>query len=676
MLEDSDIIKKIEEEFSATHKDDWQQIARQSLKGKPLDKISSLNYEGINVQPVYSKEDVEITSQFFRVPPGEFPFTRGKELDGYRKQPWYISQTISVNNAREFNLKLKDNLSRGQTAVTLRIGEGKREKGEGRKSITNYELRITNFFPKNSTEFKIAFDGIDLKNLPFNLFAGQNALEELEVFNKYLEENNLNWTDIQGGIDFDPIGNLVSEGNLNYSLESAFEDLKKFLKKKLNPHFQPVTISGLPYREGGANAVQELAFTLATAVNYIRLLCSNVSIDEIAPKIRFVLTTGSDFFVEIAKIRAMRVLWANIIMEFGGNEDSQKLNLYVRSLEMNKSNLDVYVNLLRNTTEALAGIIGGCDTIEINSQFTIHNSQLSENLEFSERVTRNTQLVLAEECMLKEVSDPAGGSYYIEELTSEIAKKSWGLFQDVEKRGGILEALKLGFPQDEVAKIRTERIKNLATRKDVVLGANKYPNLKEEFTIHNSQFTINEEKGKREMGEEIVNKNSQIPKPNTLYPKPQIVPIPSFRTSAVFESLRMKAIEFQEKTGRSPKVFIGAMGPLSKHKARVDFTTDVLHVGGIEVDYNDGFSAYEDTAKGFLESGLNVIVFCSSDDIYPEFVPQLARLIKRGKPFAKIILAGYPTDKIEEYKNAGVDEFIHIKADIVKVLEDIYSDLI
>jgi methylmalonyl-CoA mutase len=642
MTEHSDIVKKIKEEFSSPPKKDWMLVAEQSLKGKPVEKISSLNYEGVNVQPIYSKEDIETLSQIINSTPGSFPFVRGKNFDGYKTKSWEISQPIIAKDSAEFNAKLKDYLSRGQTSVTC---------------ISNdYDNTITNFFPKNSTEFSKAFDGIDLKNVPINFFVGQNASKYLEIIDNYIENHNLSWSDIQGGLDFDPIADLVTKGNCNYPLESAFNDLKKHLRKMANSSFCPVSVSGLPYREGGADAVQELAFILATSVHYLRNLLNDFDIDYLVKKIRLVLSTGSDFFVEIAKIRAVRMLWAKIIKEFGGNLESQKANIYIKSLEMNKSSLDIYVNMLRNTTEALSSIIGGCDTLELlNFDSTVKNKK-SEDLKdiiFSERVTRNTQLVLAEECLLKEVTDPAGGSYYIEYLTNEIAQKSWLLFQEIEKQGGIFESLKLGFPQNEVARTKALRIKNLATRKDVVLGANKYPNLSESQQI------------------------TESPEPkSTAHNSQLITPIPKFRASEVFETLRMKAIEFQKKTGKTPKVYICAMGPLSKHKARVDFTTDFLHVGGIETEYNGGFSGYEDAAKAFLESGLNVVVFCSSDEIYTEFVPQLSRLIKKAKPFTKIILAGYPADKIEEYKNAGVDEFIHIKADIVKILQDIYNDLI
>lgn len=646
MSEHSNIVKKINEEFHSPQKKDWLLVAEQSLKGKPIEKISSLNYEGINVQPIYSKEDIETLNQIINTPPGSFPFLRGKIFDGYKTKPWDISQPIFANNPTEFNSKLKDYLSRGQTAVTFNLSD-------------DYNT-LPNFFPKNSDELSKALDGINLKSLPLNFFAHQNALKHLEIIDNFIENNNLTWTDIQGGLDFDPIADLVSHGYLTYSLDLAFLDLKKYLKKIEKSNFYPISISGLPYREGGADAVQELAFTLATSVYYLRNLINDFDINYLAKHIRLVLSTGSDFFVEIAKIRAARLLWAKIIKEFDGNQDAQKAYIYIKSLEMNKSSLDIYVNMLRNTTEALSAIIAGCDSLELlnfDHSINIQKSEDSNNISFSERVTRNAQLVLAEECLLKEVADPAGGSYYIEHLTYEITSKTWSLFQEIEKQGGIYQSLKLGFPQNQVEKTKTLRIKNLASRKNVVLGANKYPNMSDEFNFQFSQSNVAEKK----YSENI---------------KKEITPIPKFRASQVFESLRIKALEFQKATGKTPKVFICAFGPLSKHKARVDFTTDFLHVGGIETEYNGGFSTYEDAAKSFLESGLNVLTFCSSDDLYPDFVPQLARLIKKAKPFTKIILAGYPAEKIDEFKNAGVDEFIHIKADIVKILNDIYSDLI
>ena len=674
MIDPKNISKEISAEFDNSQFDEWKAMAEKSINTNSLDKLTSGTYENIDVKPLYSKQDIDNLgfqiSEFTGVP----PYLRGTQINGYKIKKWDMSQELIAFDANEFNKKVKENLSRGQTAIALNS-----------QLIThNSKLKTKNYVPRNADDFKIAFDGIDLKKVPLNIFAGDDSFEYLNVIEGFLSESKQNWNDIKGGIDCDPIGKLVETGTMTDLFENVFDEIKKYIEKAGNSEFKFISVSGIPYREGGGNVLHELAFTLATSVFYVReLLKRNIEIDNISQKMRFVLTTGNDFFLEIAKIRAVRILWAKVIKEFGGNEESQKLNLYIKSLEMNKSELDPWVNLLRNTTEAMSSIFGGCDTIEIGNFFdgsrqssvgsrqsavdsrqsTVEslkvNSKFSENLEFSERVTRNTQIVLAEECDLTEVCDPAGGSYYIEYLTNEIAEKSWELFREVEIRDGIFEALKQGFPQEQVAKARNERIRNISERKEVILGANKYPNLSER-----EPETVNREPKLKTLNSQLKTQNSQL-----------ITSIPKVRSAELFENLRQKAIEFSHRKGELPKVFIAAFGPLSKHKARVDFSTDFFNVGGFETTYNVGYENFEEAAKEFFKSGMNILVICSSDDLYSGFVPQLARLVKRAKPLSKIILAGNPVDKIDEYKNSGVDEFIHRNSDMVKVLNEMYDSI-
>ncbi|MFH1049679.1 MAG: methylmalonyl-CoA mutase family protein [bacterium] len=663
MKEHSDFIKNLENNFGSSKYEDWEQIAKQFLKGKPFEKIAAINYEGIKVEPLFPKNELVGSQGRINEFPGIPNYIRGIDFKGYKSKPWYISQHIAANNATEFNAKAKINIERGQTAITVNA-----------RQILSFEatgnIISGNFVPADLESFVISFEGIDLKEIPINIFAGKDSLKYLDILEHYLSQKQLKWSDVEGGIDCDPIAELAEKGELPTTVEHFFDEFKQYFENTNGSDFRLISVCGMPYREGGGNVIHELAFTLSTAVSYIKILLEmNFSIDDIAKKIRFVLTTGNDFFIEISKIRAMRMLWALVIKEFGGNEISQKLNLYIKSIEMNKSGLDIWVNLLRNTTETLSSIIGGCNTIELFSfdaflrraddeinSFQDSAEKYKLPSEFSERISRNTQVVLSEECNLKEVIDPSGGSYFIEYLTNEIASKSWDLFREVEKLGGMLEALKSGFPQDEVRKTRDDRIKNLSTRKDILLGVNKYPNINEEITMSGLPLPVS---------------NSQSREDSVL----SVTPILKFRASEIFENLRLKSIEFKNKAGSLPKVFIVAYGPLNKYKARVDFTTDFMHVGGIKAEFKENYQTFEEAAKAFLYSSLNVVVLCSSDDLYPEFVSQFSRLIKRAKPLAKILLAGNPTNYLEEFSNAGVDEFIHVKADIIKILSELYDSI-
>lgn len=631
-------------DFKKSDYKDWKSEAEKSLKDKPLDFLNTNTYEDISIKPIYSKEDIYNLQLPDNQYPGFYPFDRGTDASVYKTKKWFISQEISADKPELFNKKALHNISYGQTAVKIKFDK----------------LNSSNIF-ESEKDFNIAFKNIDLSKIQINVEAGTSAPGFFGKLISYL--SNKKYSYALGGIDFDPIGYFACNASLPYPMDIAYDNMAEMVKKNQYGIYT-VGAKGDIYYEAGGNVVQELSFALATAVEYIRAMKERkIKIDDISQQIRFHFSAGTDFFMDIAKLRAVRMLWAKIIKEFGGNSDSQKIKMYIKTTGTDKSILDPYVNILRNTSQALSSILGGCDTLEIR----LFDENFKELDEFSERISRNTQIVLCEECNLADIIDPAGGSYYIESLTNEIALQSWALFQEVEKLSGMYEALKQGFPESKIFKIRSKKMKNLKIRKDILLSVNKYPNIKEEFTIHSSQFTINKEQGegKKEKGKS----RKQIAEDSRL----KIRSIQKFRGAEVFENLRLKFLDYKQKTGELPKVFIAAISRINPHKIKLVFVTDFMKVGGIEVIYTGVFERYEDAAKAFLESGLKAIVICAPDNLYPKFVPQLARLIKSEKPLTRIFIAGHPDENGDEFRIAGVDEFLHNKSNMVKVLHELYD---
>jgi methylmalonyl-CoA mutase len=414
--------------------------------------------------------------------------------------------------------------------------------------------------------------------------------------------------------------------------------------------------------------------------------------------------------MEVAKLRAARMLWAKVVAAFGGNEASQKMTMHGRTSAWNKTVYDPYVNMLRTTTEAFAGIVAGCDSLHVSC----FDEAVRLPDEFSRRIARNSQIILQKESHLTQVIDPAGGSWYVEQLTDTLAKKAWQLFQTVEQQGGMFKALQAGFPQEQVAKTAQERANNLAQRKDIMVGTNMYPNLSEKrLEVRGPDYAALHKKRanyvsdyRTEMDNPqstlVLDKLANILNADSAHlveaaieaaltgatlgeiartartgdeAKTTLKAIGVHRGAEMFESLRRAAEAYQSKTGSLPRAFLANMGPIPQHKARADYASGFLQVGGFAIIGNNGFATVAEAAQAALASGAPLVVICSTDETYPELVPPLVESIKAAKPETLVVLAGYPTEHVEAFKAAGVDEFVHVRANVYNTLAQLQQKL-
>jgi methylmalonyl-CoA mutase len=409
---------------------------------------------------------------------------------------------------------------------------------------------------------------------------------------------------------------------------------------------------------------------------------------------RFTFALGSRFFMEVAKLRAARLLWAQVVKAFGGDDDAQKMHLHVRSATFNKTRVDPYVNMLRTTIEGFAGAVGGIDSMDLAP----FDMVIGPPDEFSRRVARNQQLILQHEAHLTRVIDPAGGSYFVEMLTDRLARDAWAEFQRIEASGGMAQALQQGIPQQAVAEVAAQRAANIAQRHDIMVGINRYPHRHDQRAVDATDYTsLTEEraeairvyrasvqphygldnlkaekavalmdtviaafKGKSTLGEVMAALRDDE---KTV----QVQPVKRERGAALFEALRANADAYTRQHGHPPQIFLANMGPLKQHKARADFAQGFFQVGGFEVLNPSGFETSQAAAQAALESGAPALVICSTDTTYPEIVPPLVKAIKSGQPETVVILAGYPEDQIDAHRDAGVDEFIHLRANCYEV---------
>ncbi len=449
--------------------EDWKTAARESLKGAPFEKLATSTYEGIDLQPIYTRTDIE-DLPFLDQKPGFSTYLRGSAPAGYWAQPWEICQEIPAAFAHSFNEALKYDLQRGQIGIDLSLDLAA-QKGRDSDSAPAGEVGKSGTAISSLEDLDSALADIDVEKYPLHIRTGFSGLGMIMMLNAFLSRQGKNPDQVKGSIDTDPLGYLVTCGHLPVSIETAYDHMARATAwgSQRAPYLKTIGVSGLPYHQAGADAVRELAYVLATAAEYIAGLSERgLSVDDIAAHMRFTFGIGPFYFMEIAKLRAARMLWAKIIEAWGGNSDSQKITIHARTSSYNQTRYDPYVNMLRTTTEAFSAVAAGVDSLHTNP----FDEVFGGGDEFSRRAARNIQVLLREECRLDRLMDPAGGSYFIEKLTHRVSQKAWEVFQQIEAGGGMFKALQEGLPQNEITALHEKRKQDLAEKKSLLVGTN------------------------------------------------------------------------------------------------------------------------------------------------------------------------------------------------------------
>ncbi|MCB9161948.1 MAG: acyl-CoA mutase large subunit family protein [Caldilineaceae bacterium] len=673
-------------EFDAPTYDAWRQATVESLKGLPFEKLITRSYEGIDLQPLYRAADT-VTLQHQQTLPGRAPFVRGRKVDGYLVEPWLVAQASGHGAPHAVNAALRHDLARGQTAVNLRLDRAARagldadqvaQPGDDGLSLATVD------------DLAVALDGIDLAQTPVFITPGTAALPVAAFLFALAQRRNVPLAVLSGGVDNDPLSVLAATGRLPAPMPALLDELADLTRWAAAnaPGLSTVGVDTRAYNDGGANAVQEVAAALATGVAYLRALgARDVPVAVAAPRLRFTFAIGGNFFMEVAKLRAARMLWSQVVAAFGGDEAAQAMHIHAATAHRNKTTLDPYVNMLRTTTEAFAAAAGGVDSLEVAP----FDARIRPADEFSRRAARNTQLILQDEANLTRLIDPAGGSWTVETLTDQLADAAWTAFQQIEAAGGMLAVLRAGTLQAEIAAVASQRTAALATRRDVLVGVNMYANTVEmplaatgaaaEISTHGlaarraeaARALAQVDLAQDRVGASIIaaaggaTLNALVTAlrgtPDGEWAK-AIAPV---TLAAPFEALRAQAAAFAAAHGAPPRIFLANMGPLAQHKARADFTRGFFEVGGFTLDYPAGFATPEDAATAALASGAQAVVLCSTDDTYADLAPALVAAVKEARPAMPVILAGYPKEQVETLRAAGIDEFIHLRADCLAV---------
>ena len=450
---------KLFSEFNSTSFEDWKNLAEKDLKGKDFEKsLVWKTYEGFKVNPLYTEEDISSLGHIS----DSFVNALGKDDVN---NSWSICEEISVSNIKEANHIANDSLNRGANSIAFRC---------------EYHPNSINGIPIQSKEdFGKLINKIDIEKTPINFFPGIAGPQVLSLLASFSNTNKLNLKKIKGCIFCSPLNDLLLEGKFHQDEKKIFNNLGlivSYLDRNM-PNYKALAVDGTNFREAGSSLVQELAFSFSMAVEYLeKLLKEGLKIDSILNSLFFSFSIGSNYFMEIAKLRAARIVWAKIAEQYNPKKKKSTITtIYCRTLRWNKTIYDPQVNMLRATLESMAGAVGGCDYITVMP----FNCLYANNNEFSRRIARNTQIILNEESYLDKVVDIAAGSYYIENLTYTIANETLKLFQEVESKGGFIECLKNSFIQNSIKEVQQSKKTNSEFRKEVFLGTNQYPNLSE-----------------------------------------------------------------------------------------------------------------------------------------------------------------------------------------------------
>lgn len=673
----------------------WRTAVEAELQGAPFDKkLVTRTFEGVSLQPVYTRADAAGLPHA-EVAPGAAPFVRGYSQNGYASGAWEFAQEIGAAKVLDFNSALLSDLMRGQNSVALTPDRAARN-GQDPDAVAA-SVGVDGVSIADLADISAALKDVDLSALPVHVRAGANPLPVAALYIAHAAKRGTAPAKLTGSVTGDPLGELAEQGSLPVSLASAFDSLASWTKWSAQnaPSLATVGVNGALWLEAGGHAVQELAFAIAAGAEYLRALSERgLAPATVVPKMRFTFAVGPQFFLEISKFRAFRLLWSRVAQGFGVDASQAKARVHARTNRWNKTVLDPHVNMLRVTTEAFSAVLGGIESLHISP----YDEVLGGSDEISRRIARNLHTLLAEEFHATAPADPAGGSWVVEKTADELARKAWALFQEIEKQGGFAAALRAGSIQKLVGTAAAEKDDAVSKRRLGLVGTNLFPNLKEKPVARPAAdlaalaaARATEIKGRRPSAPKAAATDvdalvkaaaagatvGQLAALSAAAAEPAVPALSVKRAAEGFEALRAAADAFATKTGSRPKVFLAKMGPVKQHKPRADFSAGFFAVGGFEAVGKDSFESAEAAAQAAAKSGASVAVLCSTDDTYPALVPVFAGALKALKPGVTVVLAGLPADKatVDSFHAAGIDEFIHVRANVRELLAKLLKQI-
>lgn len=604
--------------FPPVSTEEWRAKVEADLKGAPFEKkLVWRTNEGFNVQPMYRAEEIKDLKTTDSLP-GEFPYVRGTHAGN----DWLTRQEIVADSAEAANAVALDVLNKGVTSLGFTVKEATAE------------------------EVAALLKDIHLPAVEVNFTCcPRKAVELAKVLVSYLKEKGVE-NEFKGSIDFNPYRRPLRHGE-PFKGDIAAVATELVTEVRDVPGLKVLAVDSVMLEDAGAYIYQELGYALAWGAEWLTMLTeADVDADEVARRIKFNMGVSSNYFMEIAKFRAARMLWAQIVKKYEVADEDCKMTVHAVTSRFNQTLYDAYVNLLRSQTECMSAALAGVDSITV----TPFDTPYKKPDDFSERIARNQQFLLKEESHLDKVVDPAGGSYYVETLTVAIAEQAWKVFLAVEEAGGFLAQVNDGSVQKVIRETSEKRHTDVARRKEFLLGTNQFPNINEMAA------------------EKIIEGGGSVCSCGHSHEESTEAGLPTSRAASDFEALRLAT----EASPVRPKVFMLTIGNLAMRLARAQFSTNFFGCAGYEIIDNLGFDTVEQGVDAALAAGADVVVLCSSDEEYATLAPEAFKYLA-GR--AEFVVAGAP-ECMDDLKAQGINDYVHIRCNVLDVLRDFNKRLI
>ncbi len=657
-------------EFPAASDEQWMKLLDKVLAGAPFEKkLVSRTYDGLSIRPLYTRADWNAENDPSGLPGGA-PFVRGSSVLGSAVNGWDIRQAHGHPDPATANAQIIEDLQNGVTSILLKLDS----EGQGGVAI------------RSLADLERTLDGVMLDLAPV-VVDGYPTLVFAAYLIKLLEKRGQTKTFV-GNFGLDILSAFAARGRITSDPETArarISDLAVYVAQNL-PKARTYHAVSTVYHSAGASEAQELGAVLGAGVEYLRaMMDAGLGIDAAARQIAFTVTADADLFLTVAKIRALRKMWARVTEASGASAGHRSASVNAVTAPRMMSRRDPWVNILRATVACFGAGIAGADAVTVLP----FDAALGLPSDLARRIARNTHVVLQEESGLGKVIDPAGGAWMFESLTDALADKAWSFFQEIEREGGMTRALMTDFVSTKIAGVQAERAKNLARRKDPITGVSEFPH------VHEAPVKTPEAR---------PSKAAQVTAQTLSFPPPgggkltaafvaaadapvasyvaalkggtgaSITPLPVLRLAQDFERLRDAADAVKSAQGQRPKVFLANLGTVAEFTGRATFAKNFYEAGGFETVAGAGGYDVKAIAKDFKASGAAFAVLCATDAIYAAHAAETAIALKENGA-AGVHLAGRGGDREAELKAAGVDDFIYMGCDVLGVLNALQAHL-
>ena len=659
---------------------DWEKKFSKEVKIETSKEFFHETDEGININPLYTQEDLlDYTFNDIQTLPGEWPYTRGPKASMYTNRPWTVRQYAGFSTAEESNKFYRKNLEAGQMGLSVAFDLPTHRGYDSDDELVMGDVGKAGVAIDSVEDMKILFDGIPLDKMSVSMTMNGAVLPVLAAFIVAGEEQGLDRKVLSGTIQNDILKEFMVRNTYIYPPEPSMRlvaDIIAYTAKEM-PKFNSISISGYHMQEAGANNVQELAFTLADGMEYVRAaLSKGLAVDDFAPRLSFFFAIGTDFFMEIAKLRAARTLWAKIMQDFGAtNEKSLTLRTHCQTSGVSLTEKDPYNNIVRTSYEALSAVLGGTQSLHTNS----FDEAIALPTEFSSRIARNTQLILQNETGVTNTVDPLAGSYFVEKLTEDICSAAWKIIEEVEELGGMTKAVAAGMPKLSIEESATKKQAKIDSGKQVVVGVNKFKNPKEPkidvLVIDNEKVREDQitkiSTLKKDRDDKILkghlNKITEAAKDNTgnllalsieaMRARGTVGEVSKaledafgrhyatnvgvsgvygkfFEKDEKFMDIQNKINIFEKEKGRRPRVLIVKMGQDGHDRGAKIVATSFADLG-FDIDMGPLFQSPKDVAKDAIENDVHAIgvstLAAGHKTLVPELMKSLNAIDKNNK---------------------------------------------